>query len=754
MGNNDRMIPQGWAIATVAEVLKPLDGKRVLHHGWSPKCHKHPAPSNEDWGVLKTTAVQFGHFLSEHNKALPERLQPRPQLEVRAGDLLLTCAGPRVRCGIPCLVRRTRPRLMLSGKMYRFRAAEGIDPRFLEAHLMEPETQGHIDKIKTGSSDSGLNLTHARFSQMRTRVAPTVEQRAIVEKIEALFSELDKGVEQLQAVRAQLKRYRQAVLKAAFEGKLTADWRAQQKDLPTADELLEQIKAEREARYQQQLEQWQRAVTDWEAAGGKGSGQKKPRKPAKPKDLAPLTASELADLPDLPDGWTWCRLGLGIEDPQYGTSKKCRTGTHGMSVLRIPNMMPGRIDSTDLKHADFTEEERAQYALAPGDILIIRSNGSVSLVGRPALVTPNDTIHLFAGYLVRLRPNGPAITSDFLVQCLMSHHLRVQIEDKARSTSGVNNINSSEIRSLIIPVCAPDEQRVVTQEIDSRFSVLDKLEQAVETGMEQAEALRQSILKKGFEGRLLSEAELAVVRAHPDYEPADKLLERISVEREQADETKAKPIRKRKPGQPTRRLKLPAGERYRQAAFAAYAVNRLADRPTFGRTQLMKFLYLVPHVLEQESHIHAQREVAGPWDPAIYKIESLAKANRQRWFTVRQAGHRLVYRRGDNIDAAIRFAVDKMGSARPRVDRLLEQFAKWDTEEAELVATTFAVWNDYLIDGQNPTDEQIVEGVHAWHESKAKFDASRIRRCIERLRNSNLVPMGTGSHSEPIGGAA
>ena len=69
--------------------------------------------------------------------------------------------------------------------------------------------------------------------------------------------------------------------------------------------------------------------------------------------------------------------------------------------------------------------------------------------------------------------------------------------------------------------------------------------------------------------------------------------------------------------QPARTFKLPKGERYQQAAFAAYAVNRLSGKQTFGRVQQMKYLYLLPHILAQESHIHAERKAAGPWDPAI-----------------------------------------------------------------------------------------------------------------------------------------
>jgi type I restriction enzyme S subunit len=85
---------------------------------------------------------------------------------------------------------------------------------------------------------------------------------------------------------------------------------------------------------------------------------------------------------------------------------------------------------------------------------------------------------------------------------LSSVALRNQIESKAKSTSGVNNINSNELKSLIIPFCSCAEQKQIVQEIESRLSVADKLEETINNSLQQAEALRQSILKKAFEGKL------------------------------------------------------------------------------------------------------------------------------------------------------------------------------------------------------------------------------------------------------------
>lgn len=429
---------------------------------------------------------------------------------------------------------------------------EGVDRDYLLYLLRRHERS--LSGQGTGSTFDAV--TKAFLERYRVHLAPLVEQRAIVAKIESLFSELDQGVAQLEAVRAQLGRYRQSVLKAAFEGRLTAAWRdkrwqeaeANGEPLPTADDLLARIRAEREAAHAARLAEWERAVAAWEEAGGKASGTRKPRKPAAPKDPPPLTKEELADLPELPEGWAWCRLGLAIEDPQYGTSKKCRYDTPGRSVLRIPNMDIGHVDPSDLKFAEFDDDEAKAYELVPGDVLIIRSNGSVSLVGRPALITERDTEHLFAGYLVRLRPITATLRGEFLTQCLLSHRSRLQIDSVARSTSGVNNINSGEIRALIVPVCVPAEQTEIVSEIDARLSVVDAVERTIGAALKQAEALRQSILKKAFEGRLLSEAELAAVRADPAYEPADQLLARIR-ETNTAAASKKKTRRKRTPAE-------------------------------------------------------------------------------------------------------------------------------------------------------------------------------------------------------------
>jgi type I restriction enzyme S subunit len=330
-----------------------------------------------------------------------------------------------------------------------------------------------------GTTISGL--TKKQLKDVAFPLPPLNEQRRIVTRIEELLSELDSGIESLKIAREQTNVYRQSVLKHAFEGKLTAQWRERNGSrLEVAAQHLSQL------------------------AGGEST----------------VSDSEREKLSKLPYGWTYIKLGQIIDEPKYGTSRKCDYKTEGIGVIRIPNIVSGVIDDSDLKFAQFDHDEIQAYQLRRGDILIVRSNGSISIVGRCAVVHPRDEKYLFAGYLLRIRPNAKIVDSEYLHSVLSCHALRVQIEAKAKSTSGVNNINSGELQSLIIPLCGIEEQIAILTRLRQTLTRLDQLEIEIDQQLKRADALRQSILKKAFSGRLVAQD------AHD--KPAAVLMERIN----------------------------------------------------------------------------------------------------------------------------------------------------------------------------------------------------------------------------------
>jgi len=221
-----------------------------LGQGWSPKCHNEPSNNNEEWGVIKTTAIQAGYFNEQENKKLPANLEPRVKHELKTGDILITRAGPRVRVGICCLVKKVRPRLINCDKAYRIRLKENlIAPQFFEYTLNSPKYIRVMENIKTGINDSGVNLTQNRFLDLEIPLPPLPEQQIIVQEIETRLSVCDKIEQDIETNLEKAEALRQSILKKAFEGKLLNEKELAEvrgaEDWESAEALLERIKAER-----------------------------------------------------------------------------------------------------------------------------------------------------------------------------------------------------------------------------------------------------------------------------------------------------------------------------------------------------------------------------------------------------------------------------------------------------------------------------------------------------------------------------
>jgi Restriction endonuclease S subunits len=514
-------LPDSWARVAITEVLEPNNNGKPLQQGWSPQCERFPADSHT-WGVLKTTAIQSGEFRDYENKSLPPHLEPRPHIEVEPGDLLMTCAGPRSRCGVICLVERTRPKLMISGKMYRFRPhCEAMNPKYLAYFVQTREAQLEIDRMKTGISDSGLNLTHDRFSALQVPVAPLEEQHRIVAKIEEMFSELNKGVESLKTAREQLRIYRQAVLKNAFEGKLTAKWREENRDnLEAGIEFLARIKDAQNARYKCAVDEWMTAAKAWAADG---MGRKKPSKPEHLVLPPPLTTRDLESLPALPTGWLWTRLGeLFSSSPQNGLYKPAGAYGNGTHIIRIDDFYDGKlIKQSGFKRLELEDNEAEKYKVDDGDIIINRVN-SIEYLGKCALVYGLREETVFESNIMKCNI-VENVSKRFYVFYLSSHDGRSRLCSNAKHAVNQASINQKDVANTPVPLPSFAEQIDIVGLIEKHLSQSDALIGEIDLTLSKAEALRQSILNKAFSGQLVAQ--------DPGDEPASVLLERIRTEK-------------------------------------------------------------------------------------------------------------------------------------------------------------------------------------------------------------------------------
>jgi len=368
--------------------------------------------------------------------------------------------------------------------------------------------------------------THKRYwisiySKLAIPVPSFSEQRAIIAKIEQLFSELDNGISNLKKAQEQLKVYRQAVLKKAFEGELTRDWREKQTDLQSADELLKQIKIEREKYYLQQLADWEKSVVEWQAGGKVG---KKPAKPRKAKEMPNLTDEELDSLSCLSPDWLKLRLeGITscITDGDHQAPPKAEIG---IPFITISNIKKNKID---FSKTYFVNEEYYDSLLEYrkphfGDVLYTVTGS----YGIPVLINFEHRF-CFQRHIGLIRPMI-FTCSTWLYWLLQTRFVFNQASVKATGTAQ-KTVGLASIRNFIIPFCSLDEQLQIVQEIETRLSVCDKVEADIKENLDKSEALRQSILKKAFEGSLLTEDELMACRRESDWEPAEELLKRIKV---------------------------------------------------------------------------------------------------------------------------------------------------------------------------------------------------------------------------------
>jgi type I restriction enzyme, S subunit len=229
-----------WPVTKLRTIVRKLD------QGWSPKCEIRPSPSPKVWGVIKTTAVQAMKFLEKENKCLPNALSPRLDLEIQAGDILITRAGPRARAGVCCLVRSVRPRLMACDKVYRFRINESLArAEFVEVALNTPEKIEEIDGLKTGISDSGVNLTQEKFLDLEFPLPPPSEQQEIVRQVQKLFALADRIEARFAEAQKRMNSITQSILAKAFRGELVPTEyelaKAEGRSFESAEELLASI---------------------------------------------------------------------------------------------------------------------------------------------------------------------------------------------------------------------------------------------------------------------------------------------------------------------------------------------------------------------------------------------------------------------------------------------------------------------------------------------------------------------------------
>ncbi len=305
--------------------------------------------------------------------------------------------------------------------------------------------------INQGKGGAQPNISQDIVKNLVLPLPPLAEQERIVEKIEALFQDIDEGVERLKSAQAQIKQYRQSVLKSAFEGKLYK-------------------------------------TTDWNEV-----------------NLEYLVS---------PDKY-------GMKRGPFGSSLKKEFFTsEGIRVFEQYNP----INSDPYWSRYFISKEKYKelnaFKAGPGDLLISCSGTLGKIIELP----PDTSEGIINQALLKIRLNSEKILNSFFINWFNSNQTQKLILDNVRGAAIQNIASVKELKKIPINLPSLSEQQRIVEEIEKRFTVADELEKTINEGLEKADKLKQSILKKAFSGQLVPQ--------DPNDEPASIILERIKKEKQ------------------------------------------------------------------------------------------------------------------------------------------------------------------------------------------------------------------------------
>lgn len=491
----------GWAATSLGEVADVIRGISF------PKEARTNAPQEGLIACLRTTNVQR-NVEWDDLWFVPKVYVRRDEQIVEKDDILISTANSLELVGKVARVGSIPYKATIGAFISTIRPSREVDPHFLFLQL----TSSQFRATLRGTASTTTNISNISTSSVlnaRIALPPLPEQHRIVAKIEQLFSDLDAGVATLEQAKQQLKRYRQSVLKAAVEGKLTAEWRVQH--------IEEIIKTEDKWKPKELTIPRKRAGRLW------GSGH-----------VPELSESEKANLPE---GWHWSKVRDLGSDPentvQVGPmSMQSRDfEDSGVPVLNVGCVHWGRFEERKL---DYLPEEKAKnfdrYRIFANDVLFTRSG----TVGRSAVARSRQNNWLMTFHLLRVRPDTDICRSDYLQMVFEgAEHVRRQTREASIGTTRAG-FNTNLLAMLDVPLPSVAEQDQIISEVERRLSVADQIEKTINTSLKQAERLRQSILKRAFAGKLVPQ--------DATDEPAEKLLERIRATK--ADLTISIPIKR------------------------------------------------------------------------------------------------------------------------------------------------------------------------------------------------------------------
>lgn len=561
---------------------------------------------------------------------------------------------------------------------------ENIYNRYLFYYLFS--IRSHLHSLGKGGTQQ--NISQTVLKEVEIPIPPESIQHQIVEKIEELFSDLDNGIDNLKKAKQQLETYKQSVLKAAFEGKLTKEWREQQDNLSTPEELKEQIEEERQRYREQQLKEWEQEVEEWKEQGEQG---KKPRKPRKIRSTSPIEEDDINDKHSLPDKWSWTRVG---DIGKVGTGSTPLKKKHELYYEggEIPWVTSGALNDWYVKEASgfVTKKalEETNLTVYPKHTLLVAMYGEGKTRGKCSELLIEACTNQAVAAIVQEKTE--AKTRQFLKYFFLKNYNDI----RRLSAGGVQpNLNLGIIRDTLVPLPPLKEQEKIVEELESRLSVVQQNKKTISAELQKAKALRQSILKKAFEGKLIQK----------------EIKENLPVEEELIP--------------------------FNQMQMIGILIDTLEKEfnMAYGEMALAKYLYLIDRIKKYKTGLKFKDWHWGPYDPLmkglIYKKDGFFKTSQKSTIQIKEGKRETLLKYNIHDRELFEEGVRE-------ISQIIGRFEgkKSTSRQLELLATVCKV-----IENVQSTDLKTVRnGMEKWDTEKgdyknkaAKFSEDETERCLD-----------------------
>lgn len=420
-------LPDGWEVKTLGEVTD-------IFKGGTPKRNvERYFQGNIPWAIpTDITKLNGSLYIDDTETHISEEALGKSSARLLpTGTVLLTSRATIGKVAI------TKIPIATNQGFANFLCKETVANVFLAYYLRSITDL----LISLGGGTTFLEVTKKTLLSVEIPLPPLPEQHRIVTKIEELFTKLDAGISELHKAQSQLKRYRQSVLKAAFEGKLTEAWRGEHQD-------------------------------EMEPA-------------------APITA-------DLPDGWTWVTVKKIAQQIHYGYTESATNDPIGPKFLRITDIQNNSVSWDSVPYCRIDKIKQQRYLLKENDLVFARTGATV---GKSFLIQGSIPDAVFASYLIRIILKK-GINAKFVYIFFQSQSYWMQIH-QGKVGIGQPNVNAKILAQITLPLPPFPEQQAIVSEVESRLSVADEVEKTIKAELKRAEQLRQSILKKAFSGKLV-----------------------------------------------------------------------------------------------------------------------------------------------------------------------------------------------------------------------------------------------------------